>query len=308
MVARKGSGMRVLRGLGLLMMACCMAMAATAQAQTTDTLEKIRKTRTIAIGVREDSLPFAGFINGAASGYSIDICSKIVEQIGKELRISELRTQYVVVTASDRLVKVRDGTVDIECGTTVNTQTRAKDVDFSYAHFIAGTRFMSRKSAALDDAMQLAGKAVGVVRGTTAERLFTQLRDDQLKTMKLVVFDKNPDAMKALEAGSIVALAQLDILLEGMRMQSTQGEQFVISAKPLSVEPMTLILRQNDTAFKAAVDRTLTNLFTSGEIRPIYDRWFKTAKLNVPISLMLSECYRRPCRSQATALGLGYQM
>lgn len=308
MPVRMRSGALVWRCLDLLLLACGVAMIANSQAQTTDTLEKIRKTRTIAIGVREDNLPFAGYTNGVASGYSIDICSKVVEQIGKVLRISDLRTQYVVVTATDRLAKVRDGMADIECGTTVNTQTRAKDVDFSYAHFIAGTRFMSRKAAGLDDYTQLAGKSVGIVKGTTAEKLFTQLRDDQLKTMKLVVFDKNQDAMKALEGGSVIAVAQLDILLEGMRMQSPQAAQYVISAKPLSVEPMTLILRKNDTAFKALVDRTLANLFSSGEIRPIYDRWFNTPNLKVPASLMLSECFRRPCRSQATALGLGYQM
>jgi glutamate/aspartate transport system substrate-binding protein len=272
------------------------------------TLEKISKSKVLNVGIREDNLPFAGYSQGVASGYSIDLCQKVAEQIKKELKLSELRVQYVVVTAADRLTKVRDGLADIECGTTVNTQTRAKDVDFSYAHFLAGTRFMSKHSASLSDYTQLNGQAVGIVKGTTAEKLFNQLRDDTLKTMKLVVFTKTQDAMKALEAGSVAAVAQLDILLEGMRLTSAQPDQYTISNKSLSIEPMTLIVRKEDPAFKSIVDKTLANLYASGEINPIYERWFKTSRLNIPVSLMLADCFRRPCNSRATALGLGYML
>ncbi|MDO6388343.1 MULTISPECIES: amino acid ABC transporter substrate-binding protein [unclassified Uliginosibacterium] len=287
----------------VLAVACGLQSGAQAQ-----TLEKISKSKVLNIGVREDNLPFAGYSQGVASGYSIDLCQKVAEQIRKELKLSELRVQYVVVTAADRLAKVRDGVADIECGTTVNTQTRAKDVEFSYAHFIAGTRFMSKQSAGLSDYTQLNNQAVGIVKGTTAEKLFNQLRDDTLKSMKLVVFSKNQDAMKALEAGSVAAVAQLDILLEGMRQSSAQPAQYAISTKSLSIEPMTLMVRKEDPAFKAVVDKTLANLYASGEISSIYERWFKTSKLNTPVSLMLADCFRRPCNSRATALGLGYML
>jgi glutamate/aspartate transport system substrate-binding protein len=297
---------RAITGMAAALAMMCASLPAVAQ--VTDTLDKIRKSQVINIGVREDNLPFAGYSQGNASGYSIEICGKVVDQLKKELKLPELRVQYVTVTAADRMAKVRDGAADIECGTTVNTQSRAKEVDFSYAHFISGTRFMSRKSASLADFTQLANQPVGIVKGTTAELLFNQLHEDSLKTMRLSVFAKNQDAMKALEAGTVIAVAQLDILLEGMRMQSARSDQYVISAKPLSIEPMTLMVRKNDAAFKAVVDKTLANLYASGEIKPIYERWFKTAKLNVPVSLMLAECFRRPCRSQATALGLGYQL
>lgn len=297
---------RAITGMVAALAAICASLPAVAQ--VTDTLEKIRKSQVINIGVREDNAPFASFSQGKASGYAIDICSKVVDLVRKELKLPDLRVQYVVVTAADRLTKVREGAADIECGTTVNTLSRAKEVDFSYAHFISSTRFMSRKAAGLDDYTTLANQPVGIVKGTTAEKLFNQLHEEILKTMKLVVFARNQDALKALESGAIVAVAQGDILLEGMRMQSSRPDQYVISTKPLSIEPMALIVRKNDAAFKAIVDKTLANLYASGEIKPIYDRWFKTEKLNVPVSLMLAECFRRPCRSEATALGLGYQL
>lgn len=286
----------------------CLGHAAMAADAPAGTLDKIRSARVLKVGVREDNLPFAGYRQGVASGYSIELCEKVADQLRKELKLPDMRVQYVVVTAADRLLKVKNGEADIECGTTVNTQTRAKDVDFSYAHFISGTRFMSKKSAGLNDYMQLDQQPVGVVKGTTAEKLFNQLHEGTLKAMKLVVFPRNQEAMKALESGAVVAVAQLDILLEGMRIQSTRPDQYVISAKPMSIEPMTLMLRKDDEAFRAVVDKTLANLYASGDIKPIYDRWFKTDTLNMPVPLMLSECFRRPCRSQAAALGLGYQL
>lgn len=302
----------MISGRTMTLLGALLTMVVSAQSFAADapagTLDRIRSSHVLKIGVREDNLPFAGYRQGVASGYSIELCDKVADQLRKELKLSDMRVQYVVVTAADRMAKVKNGEADIECGTTVNTQTRAKDVDFSYAHFISGTRFMSRKSASLNDYTQLAQQPVGVVKGTTAEKLFSQLNEGTLKTMKLVVYPKNQDAMKALESGAVVAVAQLDILLEGMRIQSSQPDQYVISAKPLSIEPMTLMVRKDDEAFRAVVDKTLANLYASGEIKPIYDRWFKTATLNMPIPLMLSECFRRPCRSQAAALGLGYEL
>ncbi len=298
------------RAMTLVVATLSMGLAHPAAAADTPagTLDKIRSSKVLKVGVREDNLPFAGYRQGVASGYSIELCEKVADQLRKELKLPDMRVQYVVVTAADRLLKVKNGEADIECGTTVNTQTRAKDVDFSYAHFISGTRFMSKKTASLTDYTQLDHQPVGIVKGTTAEKLFIQLHEGTLKSMKLVVFPRNQEAMKALESGAVVAVAQLDILLEGMRIQSTQPDQYVISAKPMSIEPMTLMLRKDDEAFRAVVDKTLANLYSSGEIKPIYDRWFKTDSLNMPVPLMLSECFRRPCRSQAAALGLGYQL
>lgn len=294
-------------GLLAFVLGCCL-LPALASAQSIDTLEKLRKTKVLAVGVRDNSLPFSTLSQGMASGYSVELCNKVLDQTRKELKIPDLKIQYFPVTASNRFSKLKDGTIDIECGLTVNTRSRQAEASFSYSHFVAGERFLSRKDSGIQEVEALAGKSVAVVKGTTAEKLFTQLRDGQIKTMKLEVFESNPDAFKALEAGKVQAFGQLDIVLESQRLQSSTPDRFVVSSKPMSVEPMGMALRKDDVAFRAIVDKTFSALYASGDINGIYERWFNTGALQIPMSRMLKECVSRPSREAGVALGLGYAL
>jgi len=292
----------------LLTLFGCMLLPTLAAAQTVDTIEKLRKTKVLAIGVRDNSLPFSTLSQGMASGYTVELCNKVLEQTRKELKLPDLKIQYVPVTATNRFSKLKDGSIDLECGLTVNTRSRQTEASFSYSHFVAGERFMSRKDSAIKEVEGLAGKTVAVVKGSTAEKLFTQLRDSQLKTMKLELFESISDAFKALESGKVAAFGQLDIVLESQRLQSGTPDRFVLSEQSMSVEPMGLALRKDDTAFRTIVDKTLSNLYASGEINGIYERWFNTGALQIPMSRMLKECISRPSREPGVALGLGYSL
>jgi len=296
------------RQIGLLSILGCCLLAPLAHAESIDTLDKLRKTHTLLIGVRDDSLPFSTLGQGNATGYSVELCNKVLEQTRKELKLPDLKAQYVQVTQTDRFKKLKDGVIDLECASTVNTRSRQVDASFSFAHFVGGERMLTRKNTNIQDISNLAGKTVAVVAGTTAEKLFTQLRDGQMKTMKLEIFTTNREAFKALETGKVAAFGQLDIILESQRLQSSDADQFVLSQTPLSVEPMGLMLRKDDAAFRTIVDKTLSTLYSSGEINAIYDRWFNSGKLQVPMSRMLRECLTRPSREPGVALGLGYSL
>lgn len=291
-----------------IVIASACLMSSMAFAQSIDTLEKIRKTRVLAVGIRDNNLPFTTLSQGMATGYSVELCNKVLEQTRKDLKLPDIRIQYVPVTAANRISKLKDGSIDIECGQTVNTKSRQAEASFSYAHFVAGERFISRKESGFQSHENLAGKTVGVVKGTTAEKLFAQLKSGPLSTMNLVLFNDNQEAMKALEAGGIAAFGQVDIALESLRMQSSTPERFAISAKAMSIEPMALMFRKDDAALRAIADKTLAGLYSSGEIMGIYDRWFNSGMLQVGMSQMLRECLKRPSRDAAVALDMGYSL
>jgi len=59
----------------------------------------------------------------------------------------------------------------------------------------------------------------------------------------------------------------------------------------LSVEPIAIMVRKDDPAFLAAVNKTIDGLEKSGEIAKIYDKWFMQPipPTNTKVSLPASE-------------------
>jgi hypothetical protein len=99
------------------------ASIATAQAQSSDTiLDRINQKKQISIGYREASIRFS-FLNDErkAVAYALDICSKVVDAVKQKLELSDLAFNFVAVNPQNRIAFVVNGTVDIECGSTVNT-------------------------------------------------------------------------------------------------------------------------------------------------------------------------------------------
>ena len=116
----------------LAVAAITVLSAGATRADEADTaLTRIRQNKAVTIGFRESAAPFA-YLNESrqASGYSIDICKKVAQEIGRKLNIPDIDVKYVPVTPQTRIPLIANGTVDIECGTTTNSLTRQEQVDF----------------------------------------------------------------------------------------------------------------------------------------------------------------------------------
>ncbi|MBV9560311.1 MAG: transporter substrate-binding domain-containing protein, partial [Bradyrhizobium sp.] len=108
-----------------------LSPAATRADQADTALARIRQNKAVTIGFRESAAPFAYLDESRQpSGYSVDICKRIVAEIGRKLAIPGIETRYVPVTPQTRIPLIANGTVDIECGTTVNSLARQEQVDF----------------------------------------------------------------------------------------------------------------------------------------------------------------------------------
>ncbi|MCG8508627.1 MAG: transporter substrate-binding domain-containing protein, partial [Rhodospirillales bacterium] len=142
----------------------------TFAAEPTGTLKRIDDTGVIRIGYREASPPFSFFgPDGKPTGYSVELCIRVAETVKNRLKKDDLLMEFIPVTSADRIDKLVDGTIDIECGSTSHTLDRRERVDFSYFTFITGTRILVKKAAGIHDYKDLAGKVVAVSKGTTNE-------------------------------------------------------------------------------------------------------------------------------------------
>ena len=260
-----------------------------------DTLKRIRDSGTITIGVREASVPFS-YIDAQKQpqGYSIDLCLRVADAVKSELKLPRLDVRFVPVTSSNRIQMVKEGKVDLECGSTTNTRDRQKDVAFAYTTFVAGIKMLAKKSANVNGIEDLRGKTVVVTKGTTSEKMLKQMNEDRVLKLTILEAKDHDESFAAVADGRAIAFPMDDVLLYGLISKAAKPDDFAVVGKYLSVEPYGIMLRKDEPGFERLVDRTLNELFQTGEVRRIYARWFNTKELTVPMNQYLKEAFVIP--------------
>jgi glutamate/aspartate transport system substrate-binding protein len=238
------------------------------------TLEQIKASGTLNLGYRDAAPPFSfPGPDGQPVGYSVDLCTKIADAIQKQLG-ANLRVNWAPVTADNRIDMVTQGKVDIECGTTTVSLSRQERVDFSMLTFVDGGGFLIKSGFNLRAPADLADKRIAVIPGTTTESALTKFLKDELVTAKLIPVKNHPEGRNAVENGSAEAFASDRGVLIGLVVTAKDPSSLAIPFFQFSYEPYAFMVRRNDADFRLAVNRALAELYRSGAIAQIYDRWF----------------------------------
>lgn len=286
-----------------LMAALLLGMqAAPAHAQTKDTLQKIKETGVINLGGREASFPFSYKLSADAHpiGFSADLCTKVVDAVKAKLGMPNLKVQYTMVTPTNRIALVQNGTVDLECSTTTNTMARAQQVEFAPTHFVSSVGAATKKSSGIGSLAQLDGKTVATVTGSTSIQLLRAFRKNENVQITEVSGRDTADTFLLLAGDRAVAMIVDDVQLAGQIARSDRPGDYRILDERLRDEPYGFMYRKEDPQFKALVDETLTKVMKSGEIEEIYAKWFMRpvpptgVNLNFPMSSAVREAYRNP--------------
>jgi ABC-type amino acid transport substrate-binding protein len=153
---------------GVMATAGCASMGPGAP--PAGTLEKIRTTKTIALGYRDSSVPFSyAGPTKEPIGYSVDLCTRVVEDLRRDLTLPDLQVTWVPVSVETRVRALVNGTIDLECGSTTNTLSRQERVDFSLTTFITGASLLALAGSGVSD--QLGAIRIAVIPGTTTEHM-----------------------------------------------------------------------------------------------------------------------------------------
>jgi ABC-type amino acid transport substrate-binding protein len=78
-----------------------------------------------------------------AVGYSVDLCKRVVNAIGEQIGVPDLKIKWVPVTTANRFETVAKGEADLECGSSSVTLGRMKQVDFSSLIFVDSTALLT---------------------------------------------------------------------------------------------------------------------------------------------------------------------
>jgi glutamate/aspartate transport system substrate-binding protein len=268
------------------------------------TLKKIKDSGAITVGHRDASVPFSYYDDKQQPvGYSMDLCARIVDAVKKNLNMPNLKVNYQLVTSANRIPLMANGTIDLECGSTTNNLARQEQVGFATTHFVTANRFVSKRAAKISKLADLKGKTVVSTAGTTNIKQITEINAAQNLGMNIISANGHPEAFQMVETGRAVAFVMDDILLYSLVSQSRSPKDYVISSEALSVEPYGIMLRKDDAAFKKVVNGAINNLYKSGEINKIYDKWFtkpippKNINLNLPMSAQFKKVVAKPTDS-----------
>lgn len=250
--------------------------ASAASAQDVDAIvKKLKGTKTLTIGHRESSIPHSYIDNSQkVIGYSIDLCLKIADAMKQELNLPELTIKYVPVNIQNRMALVANGTVDIECGSTVNTLGRQKQVDFTLVTFIAADRVMAKKDSGIKEVEDLAGKVAVVPQASTSEKVLSALAAEKKLDIKINMIRDHADALLAVETGRADAYVTDDIILYGLTTKARQPGSMTVSGRALSYAPYGFMIPKNNPTMLMVANRTLARLFRTGEAEAIYKKWF----------------------------------
>jgi glutamate/aspartate transport system substrate-binding protein len=283
--------------------AAALTVALPAAAQE-GTLKKVKDSGTITIGHRDASIPFSYYDDKQQPvGYSIDLCNRIVDAVKNELKMPKIDVKYQLVTSANRIPLMANGTIDLECGSTTNNLERQKQVWFTITHFVTANRFVAKKASKASTLQDLKGKTVVSTAGTTNIKQVTELNGQQNLGMNIISANGHAEAFQMVETGRAVAFVMDDILLYSLVAQARKPADYMISKDALSVEPYGIMLRKDDAAFKKVVDAAMTNLYKTGQVNAIYQKWFqkpvppKNINLNLPMSDQFKKVVSNPTDS-----------
>ena len=274
------------------------ALGSPAMAQAgNDTLAKIRSSGKAVIGVREASPPMAYALgaNTNFTGYHVELCERIIRKL-----VPQARLEYFAMTPQNTMPLVQNGTVDIGCGPATNNLTRQQQVAFAVTTYLSQVRMAVRADAGITDWKQLDGKTVSATTGTTAVQLLRRLERDLDIKINVAQQKDNLESLMSVENGRAAAFVLDDNLLAGVVANSRDPKLYKLAGTSLQSEPIAILFRKDDPAFKQAVDGELKAMMASGEMARHYDKWFMqpiaptNRALNLPVSYLLRDFWKYP--------------
>jgi len=265
------------------------------------TLQKIKDAGTITIGHRDSSVPFSYLDNNQKPiGFALDLCDLVVAKIKARLGQPGLKVAYQAVNSSNRIPLVKNGTVDIECGSTANTIARQQEVSYSVIFYAPQFKWIALNSSGLKTTEDLKGKAVVVTQGTNTAQFVAKLNTEKKLGLKILQGKDHAESFLLVETGRASAFMEDDILLAGLKANAASPDHFVFLTDAYPSDPYGVMMAKGDGEFKKLVDDALIEAMRSGLYDKLYAKWFespippKNINLNFPQSDKLKELIESP--------------
>jgi len=247
---------------------CCLMLACVsmASAQASD-LETIEQRGTLRVAVPQDFPPFGSVgTDLQPQGYDIDMAHYLAEQMGVDL-------QLVTVTSANRIPFLQTDKVDLVISSLGKNPERAAVIDFTeaYAPFFLGV-FGTPDAQTFDDASDLAGKTIGVTRGSVEDMELSDLAPSDTTIKR---FEDNATTISAFLSGQVDYIATGNVVAAQIAERNPQRAPTMVFQ--IKNSPCYIGLSQDNDALKARVNELIEQAKQDGTLESMSQKWFHTA-------------------------------
>ncbi len=278
----------------LLASATTVLMTAVQTASAQATFERIKSRGQINIGYRPVAQPFSmEDATGKPTGYAVEFCNAIAERLSA-VTGGVRKIRYIPVDVDRRVLLLREGQIDMMCGSLTVTEERSAVLGFSTPIFYDNVQVMVRAKDNITSLDQLKDQSVVVINTTTANQAiaaYSSATGAALKVSRAVGADA---AFAQLQLGWVKGYARDGVLLANQKSGLPNAADFEILPTPLSLEPIAIGIRRADLAMKSLADAVIADAMKTGTMQTWYSKYFLAPtpfgkSLNIPMSERLKE-------------------
>ncbi len=235
---------------------------------------RIRKAGRIVAGVAADTylLGSRDPSDGQIKGFDIDMVDAIAAKI---FGSAEGHVELRVITATERIPFLQDGTIDIVARNMTVNCARWQQIAFSQIYYDAGQKVLVGRDSGIATIDDLAGKRICAPEGTTS---ITNIQRIQPQAVPVTAED-NAACMVLFQNGQADGVSTDDTVLAGLAAQDPYA--VVLDTKLLTQEPYGIGTSAEDVDLVRLINATLEDMRSDGRWQDSYTTWLRPA-LRVP--------------------------
>lgn len=230
--------------------------------QAQSALDKVMKTKTIAIAIPTDFPPY-GFVGTdlAPQGLDIDMARYIADKLG-------VKVELTPVTSANRVPYLQSGKADLVISTLGKNPEREKVIDFTSAYSPFFQAVFAAKSMPIKSFADLAGKSVGVTRGAIEDQELTKLAPAGTEIRR---FEDNNATVSSFVAGQVQLIATGASVAGNMMAKNPQlGAEYKLLLKD---SPNFIGVAKGQDALRTKVNEIIAAGKQAGDLDKLAQKW-----------------------------------
>jgi len=242
-----------------------IGMAAISASVFADQLATVKSNGALSCGVYSNVEPFSypDPTSRQLVGMDVDLCTAVAKRLGVKPNLQPLAVEA-------RVPQLKLGRVDVVVANLAYTKTRANQIDFSDAYYSTKEVLIVKKGNEGKTLAEFAGDKISAADGSTSAQSIPL----SVKGGQAVTFHDTSSAFLALEQNKVMSFVtnQMTAIQIVKQVAGTDGAVGVVK-EPMLLEPIAIGLQPNQPAMKAAVNKALMDMESSGEMAQIFDKW-----------------------------------
>jgi len=228
-----------------------------------DALQDIKNKGTVRIAVLDQYPPW-GYIGNDMKpiGFDVDFANLIGQRLG-------VKVQLVATTGANRIPFLQTGKVDMIVACLGKNAEREKAIDFSAPYGSEFNGVFGPKDVKIANAKDLAGKTVGVARGSSEDVVLTRLAPAGTNILR---YEDSSGSVQALYSGQ-VGLVAIGSTVAATLNKKDAGQQMEFKIK-LAEEPAFVGIAKNEPQLLAELNAIIAQAEKDGTLNELSKKWF----------------------------------